>query len=415
VSRDLLGCARHGVLSFQIGEAAGFWEVLEQRTATRVSLYRMSQPAEAPQPVYRVYAATDPYSVSRNRERLFWKMAFILPRALQRFSELGEDGLRPQFEKEIFPFVDKSRSLPSVWHLFHLLVRVAYQRFLRKLWKQFNYEQWILLYSLREKKRLHPAAEEFHKIIPPNQVYWADPFVVESAGRYYVFVEELPYASRKGRIAYFTLALKGEVSRSRTILEAPYHLSYPYVFSSRGDYFMIPESGQHRTIDLYHCLRFPDQWEFVKTIMQDVYAVDTTVFQRGGRWWLFTNINPVSSDPAFGWDELCLFHAPELLSDSWEPHPMNPVISDVRSARPAGRVFEYQGDLYRPSQDCSKRYGYGLKLNRIVKLDEHHYEEVCVHSIEPTWERKIVATHTYNFTGQLTILDAVLERSRFSR
>ena len=37
-------------------------------------------------------------------------------------------------------------------------------------------------------------------------------------------------------------------------------------------------------------------------------------------------------------DELHLYSAPGILGP-WKPHPRNPVKSDVRSARPAGRVY----------------------------------------------------------------------------
>ena len=52
---------------------------------------------------------------------------------------------------------------------------------------------------------------------------------------------------------------------------------------------------------------------------------------------------------------------------------MNPVISDVKGARSAGKIFERNGILYRPSQCCMPWYGYGIKLNEIVVLTENDY------------------------------------------
>jgi hypothetical protein len=40
--------------------------------------------------------------------------------------------------------------------------------------------------------------------------------------------------------------------------------------------------------------------------------------------------------------------------------------SDVRKARPAGRLFHHDNDIYRPSQGCSVGYGHGLVLNKIL-------------------------------------------------
>ncbi len=47
----------------------------------------------------------------------------------------------------------------------------------------------------------------------------------------------------------------------------------------------------------------------------------------------------------------------EGLEGPWEPHRRNPVKCDVRGSRPAGTPFVHGGELYRPAQDGSKRYG----------------------------------------------------------
>ena len=52
----------------------------------------------------------------------------------------------------------------------------------------------------------------------------------------------------------------------------------------------------------------------------------------------------------------------------WKPHKRNPVKSDVRNSRPAGRLFYWNGDLYRPAQDSSQRYGYAMSINRVLRL-----------------------------------------------
>jgi hypothetical protein len=86
---------------------------------------------------------------------------------------------------------------------------------------------------------------------------------------------------------------------------------------------------------------------------------------------------------------------------------MNPIVSDVRSARPAGRVFLRNGSLIRPSQDSSRRYGYALNLNRITKLTTNDYEEKLIERLEPPKSGGILAVHTYNFSGNITVMDAL--------
>ena len=76
---------------------------------------------------------------------------------------------------------------------------------------------------------------------------------------------------------------------------------------------------------------------------------------------------------------------------------MNPIVSDVRRARSAGNIFLHNGKLIRPSQDCSKRYGYGIRLNEIKVLNEDEYVEDEIDFIDPGWDSKVEAVHTINF------------------
>jgi hypothetical protein len=85
------------------------------------------------------------------------------------------------------------------------------------------------------------------------------------------------------------------------------------------------------------------------------------------------------------------------------------VVSDVRSARPAGRLFRRDGLLLRPSQDSSIRYGYALNLNHITKLTKYEYEEKLLERLVPPSNGKFLATHTYNFRDDLAVLDVLLK------
>jgi hypothetical protein len=104
-----------------------------------------------------------------------------------------------------------------------------------------------------------------------------------------------------------------------------------------------------------------------------------------------------------------LFFA-ETLKGPWRAHPMNPVISDVRRARPAGKLFMDGGRLIRPSQDCSLAYGYALVFSEVVKMTETEYEERVVARIEPTAFAGGVANHTYNRTERFEVVDRDLPR-----
>ena len=110
--------------------------------------------------------------------------------------------------------------------------------------------------------------------------------------------------------------------------------------------------------------------------------------------------------------ELFLFYSENPIGDKWISHPQNPIISDVRKARPAGKIFSFQNKLYRPSQDGSYYYGYGVNINRIKKINEFEYEEEVENKILPKWDNKITRIHTFTYNSGLSIMDAKLRRTR---
>jgi hypothetical protein len=76
------------------------------------------------------------------------------------------------------------------------------------------------------------------------------------------------------------------------------------------------------------------------------------------------------------------WHADDL-GGPWHPHTLNPLKTDVRSSRPAGTPFRYDGQLYRPAQDCSERYGGGIALNRVRQLSPTEFAETTARYLAP--------------------------------
>jgi hypothetical protein len=110
-------------------------------------------------------------------------------------------------------------------------------------------------------------------VAPPDRS-WVDPFPVLRDGRYAVFVEVVPHDTGKGHIGVIALDPSGRWDEAHPVLERPYHLSYPCVFADGRDLFMVPESANNRTVELYRCTAFPDRWEPVEVLLDGVRAVD---------------------------------------------------------------------------------------------------------------------------------------------
>jgi len=282
------------------------------------------------------------------------------------------------------------------------------RRIRNKVRSFFILDQWIVLIAKNiEYKSL--SWSSFKKLVPPADRFWADPFIWIYENKYYIFVEELFYKTGRGHIICLTLDEDLNIISNQVVLEKPYHLSYPFLFEHDGQLYMLPETKQNNRVELYRCTRFPDQWKFEKTLIDNIRVVDSTLLETNGKWWLFANIQEGDRSSL---DTLCLYYADNLLSNRWTPHPLNPIVRNIHSARPAGRIFSSKGSLIRPSQDCSARYGYAINFNRIVTLTETDYVETNKHAFKPPDKGKILATHTFNSMGKLTAIDAIQRRRK---
>jgi len=274
----------------------------------------------------------------------------------------------------------------------------------------FLREEWMLLYSLRAG--LSTSFHRFNKrLVSPRGGLYADPHVVCREGQYFIFFEAIPPAGKQGHIEVVTIDEAGNCTEPKKVLERPYHLAYPMVIEWNDDYYMIPDSGANRTVDLYRCDEFPLKWSFHKRLMDNISGVDPTLFEYNGKWWMFLGVKE-HAGASFS-DELFLYYADDPLSDNWTMHPASPIVSDARKSRPAGKVLEYRGELYRLSQNCSRGYGYGVNLHKIVTLNETEYVEEDFQSLEPRWARQITGLHTLAHAGNLTVIDARVRKFRF--
>ena len=234
-------------------------------------------------------------------------------------------------------------------------------------------------FSLRVQRRDAPDAPPT-RIVPPFFRYHADPFVIERDGQIHVFFEEFDYLSCRGRIATLRLDAQGHPSPPLPVLDLPYHLSYPFLLEEDCHLYMVPESSQNRSLDLYRCEDFPLHWRLEQRLMSDLDAADTTILRHDGRTWIFTSMRDALSGP--GQRHLCIFHGKHLLGQQWTPHPINArrLYGDLPhgSGRCAGGFIHHEGRLLRPSQHNVHHYGEGIRFHEIRHLTETEFEEMPV-------------------------------------
>lgn len=400
----------HGGSRTWHSEPPFFWETYHEEPVVISELCVQLAEDDVPRVIYRTVSATDLHSPYRARNQACWKVsAMVLQRLAQLHAQRGSffESL-PAYSEPTAADVPTTQQVPGNLRMIGHVTRLGARLLWSRLRKQLTREEWFLAY--RQGTWAEQSKQTTFRLVPPvSGRYFADPFLFGLDGRHYIFFEDLRIREGRGVISYVEIREDGTISTPNVALERDYHLSYPLVFAHEGAVYMVPESSANRTIELYRAEAFPERWVLDHVLMDGVHAVDATLVEHRDRWWMFANMRQHGTEYS---DELFLFSSQSLDGD-WTPHPLNPIVSDVRRARPAGRIFFHNGALIRPGQDSSRAYGTGVVFSRIDELSETRFRETPISRLGPECLAGSLGTHTYNFDGVYEVVDGRRRRSRF--
>ncbi len=401
-----LEAARYGVWEFHHGDdetyrggPPGFWEIYDGAHVTGAVLRRRTRRPDEWVVLKKGFFQTIDYSWAANMDR-------VLLESASWPAEVCEDIRRGRVSDLLAPPVRTKatvRDLPNNRKTLRFVQKVSGNIAIRAGNRLLRRTEWNI-------GIVHQPVDRFLQTGTGLKVDWlpalsdhgfvADPFGIEKDGRIHLFFEEYDRRLGKGVISHVELEGGTVVSPIRRVLDLPIHLSYPYVFEHDGHVYCLPETSGAREIAVYQAVNFPHEWRKAAVLVDDVAATDATVFEFGGRWWLFcTDVDAGENLRLFIW------HAPALFGP-WRPHAVNPVKTDIRSSRPAGRPFTRDGALFRPAQDCSRTYGGGITLNRVTRLTPEEFAEEAVTVIQPDRTGDYPeGIHTLSAAGDLTFVD----------
>ncbi|MGF9567080.1 formyl transferase [Neorhizobium sp. JUb45] len=231
--------------------------------------------------------------------------------------------------------------------------------------------------------------------------FYADPFPIVHQGKTTLFVEDYEYSTAKGIISAVTFDADGPVGRPEPVLEHACHLSYPFVFERDGQIWMIPETCAAETVELYRATSFPGGWVKEATLLSGISASDVTLIENLGQWWMFATVRDGGGSYS---DALHIWTANDFRGP-WTPHRGNPVLIDIASARPAGRMVWRDGALLRPVQDCRKGYGVALGIAQVKRLDHDGFEQSLLASLTSGKQWSGQRIHTLNSAGGFEFID----------
>jgi hypothetical protein len=257
-----------------------------------------------------------------------------------------------------------------LWVLLSVLVGLA------SLWIYWSIELedcWsISIYTGSDPLSLRPDSDIGNRpvltakdVVDISAKFIADPFMVQSGERWYMFFEALESRSRRGVICLASSADRKSWQYDSVVLREPFHLSYPYVFESEGIYYMIPECAQASEVRLYRAAEFPRRWQLVHDLLRGIYFDPSIVFHEQ-LWWLFALDERGS----------LTLHFAASVEGPWTVHPRSPVIvGNINSARPGGRLITFDGKIIRYAQDGEPTYGSKLRAFQVDHLSTTSFRE----------------------------------------
>ena len=413
LSGEVLKIARYGVWSyhhgdeeFYRGDPPHFWELEEGSPLSGVILQVLT---EEPNPglvlCKSLFTTERTLSVSRNRYTPYWGSSDLIISKLNELHRFGWDYVHER-AAPLAPYKGKRAiyKTPTNRDMLSWLGPILIRKAISYPFRRKTVQHWRIASRVSARPLYDSDADAdlcgFRWLDPPPGHAWADPFVFEHEGKCWAFFEDYSYQEGRAAIVCSEVSALGEFGPPLLCLNHPgHHYSYPHIFRAGSEIFMIPESFDSNTVDLYRCQQFPNIWIHESTLLEGKF-VDTTIWEHEGLWWLMTT----SADPCPGAGSLLLFYSATLNGD-WHFHPGNPISTDIRRNRGAGRIIRTRKRLIRPSQSCAPSYGYSVAFNEITELSKRRYSERLLKTITPEHWRGISGVHTYNSAGNLELID----------
>lgn len=385
----------------------GFRESLLSRQTASIGLFEINQKNYAL--LSEAVTTVDRFSIANTKRSLMAHASTLIAKGLRDYRSSGHnesENCSKASYKRLLP-----NKKPSLLWLSFVLFRKIIEKFIQLILNLLFFEQWILRFQAVDSQESVLVEDgAFQDIVPPKNKFWADPHLVQHNGKHFLFIEELCYERGRGHIAVGEFGETGFIAQPVVAIKEPFHLSNPFVFKMNGEFYLIPESSENGSIDLYKCNDFPTSWTKVKTLMEGVTATDATIVTTDGFYWMFVTMADNEDQPLN--DCLHIFYTDDLLFGSWKAHKNNPIFVDCSKARMAGRFLKKDSFLVRPVQDCSRRYGYGTKFMQVVELSTENYRERELSSLYPHKLRDL-ATHAYSVDYPYIVSDKKVLRFRY--
>jgi len=409
---DILDAAKYGIWSYHHdddrkyrGVPTGFWEIWFNDPLNAAILQRLTSHIDSGVILRKAYFGTINHSWQANLDNLL-KRTVEFPLQVCRDIENGNTGF---LLVKNTPGTDIYK-LPGNFKMLRFLLKVFANKLKFHFSDLFFTEKWNVGIIPKPVSEFLLAGEQpvpepiWLKASTYKSMYHADPFGFVKNNHYHIVCEEYNYRNAKGYLSSFQVDRNtfGILKKTKA-MEKDYHLAFPYLFEHEGLFYCIPENSEEKNVDLYTYDSLTGKLVFRQTLIENLQAVDPTLFFYDGYWWLFFT-DRISTN-----ERLSIWYSANMLGP-YASHGNNPVKVDIRSSRPAGNPFILDGKLLRPAQDCSVRSGRRIFINEVVKLTPTEFLEKEYAILNPNRTSEFAdGMHTFCVTDGAVIIDGKRE------
>ncbi len=401
---EILKVAKGGVISFHHadndlyrGLPPGFWEVFYKNPTTGFIVQKLNENLDGGDVLFKGHVATK-FFYYYNQQFVYKQSAKYISVVLEKFFNLESLNYlkKKDYNNKIFKDPNSFEILKYIISTYSFI----FLKIIRKI--TLSKEIWhvAFLNGKFDKNKL----EKFNIIKNYKNRFIADPFLIKIKNKNYIFVEDYSFKDKKGSISCYELNENKEKFLGK-VIEENFHLSFPFLFEYKNNMYICPETSKKNEIRVYECAQFPLKWKYCKTLIKNISAVDTILFEKDSIWWLLTNTDSNKIDTL---SELSIFYSKDgPLTNNWKAHKKNPIIVNANTARNAGLILE-DNSIYRVNQKVGFNiYGQEFDINMVKNISENDFVEEKISNIKPNFFKNIHGTHHLSYNSDYSVIDFV--------
>lgn len=150
----------------------------------------------------------------------------------------------------------------------------------KRLFKKLMGKKEIYAIALRKRNGdwliFDNKKKAFRPYICDGNFWYADPILYNDYGDDYIFAEKYNLETKKGCIVVSKIEEIDKLNFIEIISES-YHMSFPEVFKLDNKLYMVPETSENNSINVYECISFPYEWKKIFEFKTNLKIVDSAL------------------------------------------------------------------------------------------------------------------------------------------